>query len=134
MVDLTTTNVWLAILAIVSLIEFLMLCVAGVLGYRMYQRAMQTLENVERVHIAPLRARVEGILDEVETMTHKVRNAQDSVSVALRQVAGTGNAVAWAVKSRTWPIVGILQGLKTAAATVLKNGRKDQGDRSYGPL
>ncbi len=134
MVDLTTTNVWLAILAIVSLIEFVMLCVAGFLGYRMYQRAMQTLESVERVHIAPLRARVDGILDEVQAMTHKVRNAQESVSDAFRHVAGTGTAVAWAVKSRTWPIVGVLQGLKSAAATVLRNGRKDHGDSSYGPM
>jgi hypothetical protein len=134
MVDLTTTNVWLAILAIVSLLEFVGMCVAGFFAYRMYQKAMTTLENVERVHIAPVRSRVDGILDEVQAMTMKVKHAQDSMSDAFRHVAGTGNAVAWAVKSRTWPIVGILQGLKTAATTVMRNGRKERGDSSYGAM
>ena len=91
----------------------------------MYKQVMTTIETVERVHIAPLRARVDGILDEVQTVTDKVKHAQESVSDALRQVAGTGTMVAGAVKSKTWPIVGIIQGLKTAANTVMKNGKHD---------
>jgi hypothetical protein len=83
------------------------------------------------VHIAPLHARVDGVLDEVQRVTENVRHAQESVSEAVRHVAGTGSAVAWAVKARTWPIVGILQGLKTVAATVMRNGRKTETDRSY---
>jgi hypothetical protein len=125
MENLTTTNVWLGILAVVSLIEFLMLVAAGLLGYKMYTRVMTTLDTVERVHIAPLRVRVDGILDEVQAVTNKVKHVQDSVADALRHVTGTGSVVAGAVKSRTWPIIGVLQGLKTAA-TVLKNGQKDQ--------
>ena len=131
MVDLTWTNTWLAILAVISLIQFLMLCAAGILAYRMYQKAMTTLETVERVHIAPLRARVDGLLDQVQVVTEKVRHAQDSMSDALRHVAGTGSAVAGAVKSKAWPIVGIIQGLKSVANTVLRNGRDDHPDRSY---
>jgi hypothetical protein len=49
-------------------------------------------------------------------------------------MAGTGNAVAWAVKSRTWPILGVLQGIKTAAATVMRNGRKEHADSPYSPM
>jgi len=133
MVDMTTTNVWLAILAVVSLVEFLMMCVAGFLAYRVYSKAMATMETVERVHIAPLRARADGILDEVERITVKVKNAQETVSDTFKHVAGTGNAVAWAVKSRTWPILAILQGLKSAASTI-RNGRRDHTDRSYGAM
>jgi hypothetical protein len=125
MENLTTTNVWLGILAVVSLIEFLMLVAAGLLVYKMYTRVMTTLDTVERVHIAPLRARVDGILDEVQVVTNKVKHAQESVADALRHVTGTGSVVAGAVKSKTWPIIGVLQGLKTAA-TVLKNGQKDR--------
>jgi hypothetical protein len=134
MVDLTTSNVWLGILAIVSLIEFLMICAAGFFGYRLYQKVMATLDNVEREHLRPLHARADNILDEVQRITDKVRHAQDSVSDALKHVAGTGNAVAWAVKSRTWPILGVLQGLKSAASTVMKNGRKGSADSSYGAM
>lgn len=131
MVDLTWTNTWLAILAVISLIQFLVVCVAGFLAYRMYQRAMTAIETVERLHIAPLRARADGILDQVQVMTEKVRHVQESVSDALRHVMGTGNAVAGAVKSKTWPIIGIFQGLKSVASSVLRNGRDEPPDRSY---
>ena len=134
MMDLTWTNIWLAILAVISLIQFLMLCAAGFLAYRLYQQAMTTIENVERLHIAPLRARVDGMLDQVQMMTEKIRHVQDSVSDALRHVTGTGTAVAGAVKSKTWPIVGIFQGLKSVANTVFGNGRHDPPDRSYGAM
>lgn len=134
MADLTWTNTWLAILACIALIQFLVMCAAAFIGYRMYQKAMTTIETVERVHIAPLRARVDGLLDQVQAMTDKVRHAQDSVSDALRHVTGTGSAVAGAVKSRTWPIIGIIQGLKSVASSVIGNGRHDHADRSYGAM
>jgi uncharacterized protein YoxC len=134
METLTTTNVWLGILAVVSVLEFLMIVVAGFLAYQMYKRVTTTLETIERVHVAPLRARVDGILDEVQAVTDKVKHAQESIGDALRQVAGTGSMVAGAVKSKTWPIIGIIQGLKTAANAVMKNGRKDHRDTAYGPM
>ena len=134
MVDLTWTNTWLAILAVISLIQFLIVCAAGFLAYRIYQKAMTTLEEVERVHIAPLRARVDGVLDQVQGMTEKVRHVQDSVTDALRHVTGTGTAVAGAVKSKTWPIIGIIQGLKSVATTMMGNGRHEHRDRTYGPM
>ena len=134
MEDLTWTNTWLGILAVISLIQFLILCVAGFLAYRMYQRAMTTIETIERVHIAPLRARVDSMLDQVQLMTDKVKHAQESVSDALRQVTGTGNAVAGAVKSKAWPLIGIFQGLKSVANTMMGNGRHDHTDRSYGAM
>ncbi len=134
MVDLTWTNTWLAVLALISLIQLLALCVAGFLAYRMYQKAMTTIETVERLHVAPLRARVEGLLDQVQLMTDKVRHVQDSVSDALRHVSGTGNAVAGAVKSKTWPIIGIFQGLKSVANTVMGNGGRDNPDKTYGAM
>ena len=134
MADLTWTNTWLAILAVISVIQFLIVCVAGFLAYRLYQKAITTVETVERVHIAPLRARVDGMLDQVQVMTDKVRHVQESVSDALRHVTGTGSAVAGAVKSKTWPIVGVLQGLKSVANTMMGNGRHDPPDRSYGAM
>jgi uncharacterized protein YoxC len=134
MVDLTWTNTWLAIVAVISLINFLIVCAAGFFAFRMYQKAMTTIETVERVHIAPLRARVDGILDQVQAMTEKVKHAQDSVSDAVRHVTGTGNAVAHAVKAKSWPIVGIFQSLKSVANSVMRNGRHDRADSTYGPM
>ena len=134
MADLTWTNTWLGILAAISVIQFLIMCVAGFLAYRMYQKTMATIETVERVHIAPLRARVDSVLDQVQLMTAKVSHAQESISDALHHVTGAGSAVAGAVKSKAWPIVGIFQGLKSVANTMMGNGRHDHTDRPYGAM
>jgi hypothetical protein len=125
--DLTMTNVWLAILAIVSLVEFLMIAAAGLFAFLAYRRMMTVVETVERVHIAPLRARVDGILDEVEIITGKVRHAQDSVTAALQTAGTAGSIIAGTVRARTWPILGVIKGVRMAANVLLhKNGRHDQ--------
>jgi hypothetical protein len=137
MESLTTTNVWLGILATISLLEFLMIVAAGFFAYQMYKRVTTAIETVERVHVAPLRARVDDLLDEVQAVTDKVKYAQESVTDILRHVAGTGSMVAGAVRLKTWPIIGIIQGLKTAANTVIaantvmKNGKKDRPPVSH---
>ena len=123
MESLQTTNVWLGILAVVSLLEFLMIVAAGVLAFRLYKEAMSTIQAIERVHIAPLRMRVDLLLDQVEIMTDTVKHAQESVSDTLRHVTGAGTLVAGAVRAKAWPILGIIQGLKSAANAIRKNGR-----------
>jgi uncharacterized protein YoxC len=125
--DLTMTNVWLAILAVISLVEFLMIAAAGVLAFKAYKQVMAVLDNVERAHIAPLRARVDSILDEVEEITGKVKRAQDSVSAAFHTAASAGSVIAGTVKSKTWPILRVIRGARIVAnALIHKNGRQDQ--------
>ncbi len=125
MESLATTNIWLAILAVVSLLEFLMICAAGFLGFKAYRQVMTVVENVERTHVAPLRARADAILDEVQMMVAKVKHAQASVSDAVGQVTGAGGAIADSVKAKAWPIFGIINGIRSAAHT-LTNGKKDE--------
>ena len=133
MESLQTTNVWLAILAIVSLLEFLMILAAGVLAFKLYKEAMSTIQAIERVHIAPLRMRVDLLLDQVEIMTDTVKHAQESVSDTLRHVTGAGTLVAGAVRAKAWPILGIIQGLKSAASAIRKNGKgSDPSTAHYG--
>lgn len=122
MESLETTNIWLGILAIVSLLEFLMIVAVGILGFKLYREAVSTIQAIERVHIAPLRTRVDLLLDQVEIMTDTVKHAQESVSDTLRHVTGAGTLVAGAVKAKAWPILGIIQGLKSAANAIRKNG------------
>jgi len=126
MSDLTMTNVWLAILAIVSFVEFLMICAAGLLAYKLYREVMTTIETVERVHIAPLRARVDGILDEVQAITDKVKHAQESVGHVLQTAAGAGTLLAGTVRSKTWPVLGLINGVRVAASTLFKNGKDER--------
>jgi len=124
--DLTMTNVWLAILAIVSLVEFLMIAVAGLVAFKMYKQVTTVIETLERVHIAPLRARVDAVLDEVELIVGKVKRAQDTVSSTLHTAAGAGSLLADTVKARAWPILGVIRGARMAAAVLTGNGRDDK--------
>ena len=126
MTDLTMTNVWLGILAVISLIEFLMIAAGGFLAFKAYKQMMSVVENVERMHIAPLRARVDGILDEVEGITMKVKHAQDSVSSALHTAAGAGSIIADTVRARTWPVLRVIRGVKMAATALLHNNGKHE--------
>jgi hypothetical protein len=131
MESLQTTNVWLGILAVVSLLEFLMIVGAGVLAFRLYKEAMSTIQAIERVHIAPLRMRVDLLLDQVEIMTDTVKHAQESVSDTLRHVTGAGTLVAGAVRAKAWPILGIIQGLKSAANAIRKNDRDSSSSPAH---
>jgi len=63
MVDLTTTNVLLGIMAVVSLLEGIALIAAGVLGMRMYREVSAQIQTIEQKHLAPLTARVMPLLD-----------------------------------------------------------------------
>ena len=132
MESLQTTNIWLGILAVVSLLEFLMIVGAGVLAFRLYKEAMSTIQAIERVHIAPLRMRLDLLLDQVEIMTDTVKHAQESVSDTLRHVTGAGTLVAGAVRAKAWPILGIIQGLKSAANAIRKDGRDSGSTTHYG--
>ena len=130
--DLTMTNVWLGILAVISLIEFLMIAAVGLLAYKAYKQMITVVENVERMHIAPVRARVDAILDEVEVITGRVKHAQDSVTAALHTAASAGSIFATSVKSKTWPILSVIKGVRMAAAAILdRNGKSGAHDRPY---
>lgn len=109
MESLTTTNAWLGILAVVSLLQFLMLVTIGVFAFRLYKHAIQAIDSLERTHIAPLRVRVDGLLDQVQGITDTVTHAQEFVSRAVR--------------SKAWPLLGIIQGLRTAKL-VMTNRKK----------
>jgi hypothetical protein len=119
----TMTNVWLGMLATVSLLEFLMIAAAGVFLYKMYKQATTAIEMVERVHIAPLRARVDAILDEVEVIAGKATHAQESVGRVFEAAAGVSSLIAGTVIAKTWPILEIVQGLRTAANTLRRERR-----------
>jgi hypothetical protein len=122
--DPSMINVWLAVLAIVSVLEFLMIVTAGVMGYRMYRTVTATLATVERMHLAPLHARADAILDEVHGVIDRVQHAQQSVGRAVRTANEAGQFIATAVSSRTRPFITVLK-----AAQILRQNWRDNHPR-----
>jgi hypothetical protein len=94
--DLTTTNVLLGIMAVVSLLEALLLvglCLGGILVYR---RAMQAIGRIEERHVAPAAARINAVLDDVKGVTTIIREAAEDVDGGARRGLG------WVLR-HVWP-------------------------------
>jgi hypothetical protein len=72
-VDLTTTNVLLAILALVAVLEAL--AVVGMLagGFLLFRRLTKLLGDIEERRVAPAAAKVNAILDDVKSVTGLAR-------------------------------------------------------------
>lgn len=114
---LGTTNLWLGIIATVTVIEFLALAVAAFMAYRFYVRATTVLEEVERRHVAPVAARVTAILEDVKGITARVQNVEAQVSDMIHRVDTSAARTMANVKARMWPIVGVVRGVRAAIAT-----------------
>ena len=76
-VDLTTTNVFLAVLATVSILEVLAVIGLFVAGYLMFRRLRELIGRIEERQVAPAAARVNAILDDVKAMTDVAKRAAE---------------------------------------------------------
>ena len=87
--DLTTTNVLLGIMAMVSLLEAAAVIALLSGGFLMYRRMTHLMVSLEERQIAPAMARVNAILDDVKGVSGTVRGAADTAD------AGVRDAIAW---------------------------------------
>ena len=121
--DLSTTNLLLGIMAVVSVLEALVVVGIGVAGWMMYRRAMELVNGLEQRHIVPLRARVDAILDDVKGVTEKVKEETDRVDHAIRvtmdRVDDTADRVRATVRAKTSRVVGFVRGLRAVIEEIL---------------
>ena len=75
--ELATTNVLLGVMAAVSVLEALALVGLLVGGAVFYRRLLHALSDIEDRHLAPAATRVHAILDDVKSVTSKVRGEAD---------------------------------------------------------
>lgn len=128
--DLGTTNMWLAIMAVVSVLEALLLIGIGVAGLLMYRRVMQVVNDLETRQIAPVREKVDAILLDVKAVTANVNQQTERVNHAIsgtmERVDETADRVKGSVRDRVNQAVGIVQGLRAVVLSVLgHNGRHE---------
>jgi hypothetical protein len=125
--NLDTTNLLLGIMAAVSVLEALVLIGAAIMGYRLYSDAMQKIAELEQRQVAPLAAKVQEILADVQGITARVRQETERVDDALRdtleRVDETAEFVKSRVRNKTSQVVGIVRGLRTVIETFLSRER-----------
>ncbi len=130
MVDLTTTNVMLGIIAVVSILEGLCIIGLGVAGFVVYRRVMALVNELESRQVAPAMARVNAILDDVKGVSAKVREETERVDQAIRttmdRVDDTADRVRANVRVKTSRIVGVARGVRVALEHLLRTDSRHQ--------
>ena len=121
--DLGTTNMWLMIMAIVSVLEALLLIGMGVAGFLVYRRVMQLVNDLEVRQIAPLRAKVETILVDVKAVTaqvsHQTERVNHAISGTMDRVDETAGRVTGSVRDKVNQAVGMARGIRAIVMSVL---------------
>jgi outer membrane murein-binding lipoprotein Lpp len=125
MPDLHTTNLLLAIMAAVSVLEGLALIGVGVDGFVMYRRAMQLVADLEARQIAPLREKVDSILTDVQSITARVSKQSErvdqAVSGTIERVDETAARVRAGVYDRVSQAVGVVRGVRAVIISMLRS-------------
>jgi hypothetical protein len=135
--DLSTTNLMLGIMAIVSVLEALVVVGVGVCGWIAYRRVTDLVNGLELRHVVPLRTKVDAILEDVKGVTQKVKAETERVDDAIRttidRVDDTADRVKGNVRIKTSRIVGFIRGLRAAIEAFL-NSRDQPPAKAAGRL
>ena len=121
--DLGTTNMWLGIMAVVSLLEALLLIGVAVGGFLMYRRAMRLVNELETRQIAPLREKVDAILVDVKAVTASVnqqtQRVNHAISGTMERVDETAGRVSGSVRDKVSQAVGVARSVRSIIMSVL---------------
>lgn len=123
MADLDTTNMWLAIMAIVSVLEALLLIGIGVGGFLIYRRIMGLVNDLEVRQVEPLRQRVDAILADVKSVTARVSQQTERVDHAIAGTMDRVDVTAERMKSTVADKVnraaGVVRGVRAVIVSLL---------------
>lgn len=121
--DLSTTNLLLGVMAVVSVLEALVVIGIGVAGWMMYKQVMDLVNGLEQRHIVPLRTKVDAILSDVKGVTEKVKEETERVDHAIRttmdRVDDTADRVKATMRHKTSRAVGFIRGVRAAIEGLL---------------
>ena len=77
--DLGTTNVFLGVMAAVSVLQALAVVGVVIAGFVIHRRILQVLDGIEKRQVAPAVARVNDILNDVKDVTSTVKKEAGQV-------------------------------------------------------
>jgi hypothetical protein len=130
--ELATTNLILGIMAAISVLEGLVIIGMGIAGFIVYRKMtglvdtwMVLAHGVEARQMAPAMMRVNAILDDVKSVTGKVRNETERVDEAIHSTIDRIDETAFRVRSnvraKTGAIVALVHAARTALEGILRS-------------
>lgn len=87
MTDLTTTNVFLGVMAFVSLLQAAAVVAAFAGAVFVYRRLLRVIDGIETRQVAPVAGRVNAILDDVKEVSGTVARAARSADETASRLA-----------------------------------------------
>ncbi len=128
--DLGTTNMWLAIMAIVSVLEALLLIGIGLGGFLAYRRVTQLVTDLETRQIAPVREKVDAILGDVKAVTARVSQQTERVNHAIsgtiERVDDTADRVKGSLRDKVNQAVGMARGIRAIVMSILGHDERHE--------
>jgi uncharacterized protein YoxC len=125
--DLSTTNLWLAVIAICTVLEFLAVAIALIVAARMMKRvtegmdtALQTVQALERRaapmidKAGPLIDKAALVMEDFRDVTARVKRADDAAQAAVARVSDGFTQAKNIAMQRVWPVLGLLRGARAA--------------------
>jgi hypothetical protein len=121
--DLNSLTMPLWIMAAVSVVQALLLVGIGVAAYRAYSRVMTLIGDLETRQIAPLRAKADAILADVQAITARVSRQTERVDQAVTgtidRVDETAARVRAGVHDKVSQAAGVIRGVRAVIMLLL---------------
>jgi hypothetical protein len=120
---LETTNILIGIMAAVAVLQALVLIGVAIGAFMAYRKVMTLLNDLEARQIAPLRARVDGILADVQSVTsrvsHQTERVDHAIAGTMERVDDTAERVKSRVKSKVDQATGVVRGIRAVIMSLL---------------
>jgi pyrimidine operon attenuation protein/uracil phosphoribosyltransferase len=121
-VDLDTTNMLLGIMAAVSVLEGLLIIGLAIGGFVLYRRVTTLINELEERHVAPLTAKVNAILEDVQGVTGRMQaqaaRVDNAIHGTLARVDSTASGVKDVVRDQVDHMVGVARGVVAVIASL----------------
>jgi HAMP domain-containing protein len=124
-----TTNTWLAVMAVVLIVQTLLMLGIAVVGGRAIAKAMDTVKELEARHLTPLGGRVNevadrvnAVADDVQEVMARVRRADDAVRAQLGRFDTAANIAGHAISAKVWPVLGLSRAVGAAVKAFTSRG------------
>jgi hypothetical protein len=121
--DLHTLSTPLWIMAVVSVLQALLIIGMAIGGYLVYSRVMTLVNDLETRQVAPLREKVDAILEDVQMVTSRVAHQTERVDTAITgtidRVDETAARVRAGVHDKVSQAAGVLRGIRAVIVTLL---------------
>ena len=122
--DLSSTNFWLAMVAIASLGQFLMALTMTVCLFVAWKRLSRAADILEQEHLMPLAAKARGVMDDLHDVSERARALDDAVRDRMDGVESALRTTKTVVVDRLWPLFGTARAVQAGLSAWSASGRR----------